>query len=276
MDSKHKYFCGECEREFHSPVLECLWCGSPDIRDISLKEISSTGGADEEANADGEVDQYEYFCSECEAEVAESSDFCHSCGAYIGDDDLVSDEEAGQAGGGWDKGWNWFREQQPTNRLWLSIAVVVMFAMYLGTCGGDEDQRVSGQRGDVQVLVANGTGVEAKNPFRWLVDPDGHVVSQVIYWLGEMGYGGISTGGAVATTKSMVYYRPGYSADARNVAGDIRSRQRLWDMPLIPDLITPMPPDDMKFRGQVLPDTVANILREADVVVVVGSDVAEG
>ena len=96
MDSKYKYFCGECDREFHSPVLECLWCGSPDIRDISLKEISSLGDTDEELNADGEVDQYEYFCSECEAEVAESSNFCHSCGTYIGADDLVSDDEAGQ------------------------------------------------------------------------------------------------------------------------------------------------------------------------------------
>jgi hypothetical protein len=197
-------------------------------------------------------------------------------GPTSGDDDLVSDEEAGQAGGGWDKGWNWFREQQPTNRLWLSIAVVVMFAMYLGTCGDDEDQRVSGQRGDVQVLVANGTGVRVDKPFHWLGDPDAHVVKKVIGMLSDRGYEGVSTGGAVATRRSMVYYRPGYSADARNVAGDIRIRQRLYDMPLIPDLITPMPPDDMKFRGQILPDTSANILREADVVVVVGSDVAEG
>ena len=98
MDSKHKYFCGECDREFHSPVLECLWCGSPAILDISLREISSPGGSDEEANSDVDVDvdQYEYFCSECEAEVAESSDFCPSCGAYIGDADLVTDDEVEQ------------------------------------------------------------------------------------------------------------------------------------------------------------------------------------
>ena len=96
MDLKHKYFCGECDREFYSPVLECLWCGSPAILDISLRESSSSGGSDEEANADDEVDQYEYFCSECEAEVAESSDFCPSCGAYIGDADLVADDEVEQ------------------------------------------------------------------------------------------------------------------------------------------------------------------------------------
>ena len=98
MDSKHKYFCGECDREFHSPVLECLWCGSPAILDISLRESSSPGGSDEEANGDSDVDvdQYEYFCSECEAEVAESSDFCPSCGAYIGDADLVTDDEVEQ------------------------------------------------------------------------------------------------------------------------------------------------------------------------------------
>lgn len=276
------FFCGECHRGFQSVVLKCNWCGSSDTHNpISLMKIPGSikipglGDADEELNADGEADQYEYFCSECEAEVAESSDSCPSCGAYIGDDDLVPDGEVEQAGGGWEKGWIWFREQQPTHRLWLIIAVVVMFSMYLGTRGDDEDQRVSGQRGDVQVLVANGTGVRVDKPFHWLGDPDAHVVKIVIGMLRGRGYEGISTGGAVATRRSMVYYRPGYSADARNVVGDIRSRQRLWDMPLIPDLITPLPSDDMKFRDQVLPDTVAIILREADVVVVVGSDVAE-
>jgi hypothetical protein len=102
------------------------------------------------------------------------------------------------------------------------------------------------------------------------------VVRKVISMLGDTGYVGISTGGAVPTTKSMVYYRPGYSADARNVVGDIRLRQRLSDMPLIPDLITPMPTDDMRFRDQLLPDTFGSAVREADVVVILGSDVAEG
>ena len=139
MDSKYKYFCGECDREFHSPVLECLWCGSPDIRDISLRKISNPGGSDEEANADDEVDQYEYFCSECDTEVSESSDVCPSCGAYIGDDDLVPDGEVEQVRGNWNKGWDWFREYTLTGMtaLYLAVFYVVCFTAHYLVRGTD-------------------------------------------------------------------------------------------------------------------------------------------
>jgi DNA-directed RNA polymerase subunit RPC12/RpoP len=139
VDLKHKYFCGECDRKFYSPVLECLWCGSPAILDISLRESSSSGGSDEEANANDEVEEYEYFCSECEAEVAESSDFCHSCGAYIGDADLVTDDEVEQARANWGKGWGWFREHplMGTAAIYLAVFYVVCFVAHYLVRGSD-------------------------------------------------------------------------------------------------------------------------------------------
>ena len=77
-------------------------------------------------------DEWKYFCSECDTEVSESSDVCPSCGAYIGDDDLVPDGEVEQVRGNWNKGWDWFREYTLTGMtaLYLAVFYVVCFTAH--------------------------------------------------------------------------------------------------------------------------------------------------
>ncbi len=158
------------------------------------------------------------------------------------------------------EGW-----QTQTVRKYAVALVLLLVASACGS-GSDEDStgsppstticeeapHVSGAqrpRDRVQVFVANGSGVPRRAT----------AVSEV---LEAEGYRVSKPGNADPAETSKVYYHPSYAADARGIQSLI--------FPCRVELIMPMPYPDIEF----VPDSAVSRVRDANVVITLGSDMA--
>ena len=147
-------------------------------------------------------------------------------------------------------------------------AVALVLLLVASACGSGSDEDSTGSppsttvcedtaynsgaqrpRDRVQVFVANGSGVPRRAT----------AVSEI---LEAEGYRVSKPGNADPAETSKVYYHPSYAADARGIQSLI--------FPCRVELIMPMPYPDIEF----VPDSAVSRVRDANVVITLGSDMA--